>query len=565
MQSCFAMTGFGGNLGNKGGVGLRMRFYDTTMCFICSHLAAQRHNVAQREADFRSIIEKASFRGDPETAFSWELRDFKEEFNSNYNECVIGMLDHDILFWLGDLNYRIDQSIPIDEVLMKAKTKRRRELAYLLTRDQLLQEKQRKGLASAFGGFKEGKITFSPTFKYQVGTDLYDERPDKKIRAPAWCDRVLWRSLDSSHVKLVSYHRAEINVSDHKPVAAVFCTKTRKTCKDQHKSTFLNVVSEIKNWDLQGGSSKPEIKLGAHNVSFGTVRCMEPAQKVLRVANVGHTLAYLRFTSYIQGLKAFPKWLSVSPSCCLLEPGYTQNFSFTAKIDSQLATKVFAGEVQLEQLLVLRLEDGPEYYINVFARLAYTALATPLSMLVHHRQGTARSMLGIPMELYLLINGIILAGALDDPAAANELFTNSSGCQEEVEKVVEWLGAERDFDFKTRTVTSWPPLPSVPPRALAGGILELFRYVSSHTCTTIITISIFQKKIETLRKFPEPIVPPILLLGLNFTQDSGGNMPPEMLRHFCTSLPSINCNVFLYFTFFLRYISILPLVQSSPP
>ncbi len=47
------MTGFGGNLGNKGGVGIRMRFYDTTICFVCSHLAVQRHNVAQREADFR--------------------------------------------------------------------------------------------------------------------------------------------------------------------------------------------------------------------------------------------------------------------------------------------------------------------------------------------------------------------------------------------------------------------------------------------------------------------------------------------------------------------------------
>ncbi len=477
------MTGFGGNLGNKGGVGLRMQFYDTTMCFICSHLAAQRQNVVQREADFRSIIEKASFRGDPETAFSWELRDFSEEFNSNYDECTIGILDHDIIFWLGDLNYRINVSIPIDEVLTKAKTKSGREIAYLLTQDQLIQEKQRKGLTSAFGGFKEGKITFLPTFKYQVGTDSYDERPDKKIRAPAWCDRVLWRSLDASHVKLLSYHRAELNVSDHKPVAAVFRTKTRKTHKSQHRSTFHNVISEIKQLDAQGGSSKPEIKLGAHKVSFGTVRCMEPTQRILRVANIGRTLAYLRFTPQMQGLKAFPKWLSVSPSCCLLEPGYTQNFSFTAEIDGHIAAKVFAGEVQLEQLLVLRLEDGPEYYIDVFARLAYTALAMPLSMLVN-RQGKSRSMLGIPMELYLLINGIISTGVLDDPTAANELFTKaSSRCQEEVEKVVEWLGAERDFDFKTRTATSWPPLPNVSPWALAVGILELFRYVLSlHTC-----------------------------------------------------------------------------------
>ncbi len=296
----------------------------------------------------------------------------------------------------------------------------------------------------------------------------------------------------------------------------------------------------MKKWDLQGGSSKPEVRLGAHSVSLGTVRCMEPTLKVLRVANVGRSLAHLRFTSKVQGLKASPQWLSVSPSCCLLEPGYTQNFSFTATVDSRLATKVLIGEVKLERLLVLRLEDGPEYYIDVFARLARSALATPLATLVC-QQGKARSMLGVPMELYLLIDGIVSAGVLDDPApaAANELF-NSSGCQEEVEKIVEWLDTERDFDPQTHAVKTCPPLPNVSPCALANGILELFR------------------------RLPEPIVSPILLLGLNFSEDSGGNVFPRMLRQFYLSLPSINHNVFLYFTSFLRYYLFYTAAASYP-
>lgn len=40
--------------------------------------------------------------------------------------------------------------------------------------------------------FEEGPLTFKPTYKYQPGTDLYEQRPDKKLRAPAWCDRILW-------------------------------------------------------------------------------------------------------------------------------------------------------------------------------------------------------------------------------------------------------------------------------------------------------------------------------------------------------------------------------------
>ncbi len=46
-----------------------------------------------------------------------------------------------------------------------------------------------------------------------------------------------------------------------------------------------------------------------------------------------------------------------------------------------------------------------------------------------------------------------------------------------MDKVVEWLSAERDFDPKTSTMKSYPRLPNVRPSALADGILELFRYV----------------------------------------------------------------------------------------
>lgn len=48
--------------------------------------------------------------------------------------------------------------------------------------------------------------------RYQTGTDLYERRPDKKHRAPAWCDRVLWRSNtgNDSHIQCRVYDRAEL-------------------------------------------------------------------------------------------------------------------------------------------------------------------------------------------------------------------------------------------------------------------------------------------------------------------------------------------------------------------
>jgi phosphatidylinositol-bisphosphatase len=72
---------------------------------------------------------------------------------------------------------------------------------------QLTTERRR---LHCFEGFDEAKITFKPTYKYQAGTDRYDERPEKTIRSPAWCDRVLWRSTDGGvHMRALFYGRTE--------------------------------------------------------------------------------------------------------------------------------------------------------------------------------------------------------------------------------------------------------------------------------------------------------------------------------------------------------------------
>lgn len=54
---------------------------------------------------------------------------------------------------------------------------------------------------------------------------MYEERPEKKRRAPAWCDRVLWRAREAGHINCVRYSAADLVLSDHKPVCAELSTK----------------------------------------------------------------------------------------------------------------------------------------------------------------------------------------------------------------------------------------------------------------------------------------------------------------------------------------------------
>jgi hypothetical protein len=47
--------------GNKGGVAVRMRAFDTSVCFICTHLAAKQKNISSRNSNFHSLVNEIRF------------------------------------------------------------------------------------------------------------------------------------------------------------------------------------------------------------------------------------------------------------------------------------------------------------------------------------------------------------------------------------------------------------------------------------------------------------------------------------------------------------------------
>ena len=119
--------------------------------------------------------------------------------------------DHDMVFWLGDLNYRLSDldCQEVKELLNEG------NYGLLQEQDQFsIQRQQRR----VFLGYKEGDITFPPTYKYDPGTSDWDS--SEKSRPPAWTDRILWRG---ERVTQTAY-RSHMNllVSDHKPVSATF-------------------------------------------------------------------------------------------------------------------------------------------------------------------------------------------------------------------------------------------------------------------------------------------------------------------------------------------------------
>jgi len=75
-----------------------------------------------------------------------------------------------------------------------------------------------------FWGFNEGDYSFPPTFKVErhISPTVYNAK-----RAPAWCDRILWRSFPGFRISQTSLSSLEeVVTSDHKPVVSSFFVQT---------------------------------------------------------------------------------------------------------------------------------------------------------------------------------------------------------------------------------------------------------------------------------------------------------------------------------------------------
>ncbi|KAH9626053.1 hypothetical protein KSS87_000373 [Heliosperma pusillum] len=218
-------VGVMGYIGNKGAVSVSMSIYQTLFCFICTHLTSGEKELDQlkRNADVHEIRRRTIFRSGSGLGAPKNIQ------------------DHEKIIWLGDLNYRINLSYDETRRLIS-----RKEWSKLLEKDQLVRE-LRKG--HVFAGWCEGVLRFPPTYKYAVDSDNYvGEDPSKAgRRTPAWCDRVL---SFGKGIKLMSYRRSELKLSDHRPVTAIYDIEVEvfSSKKLQKALTFTN--AEIENDDI---------------------------------------------------------------------------------------------------------------------------------------------------------------------------------------------------------------------------------------------------------------------------------------------------------------------------
>ncbi|KAL1223074.1 Type I inositol polyphosphate 5-phosphatase 13 [Cardamine amara subsp. amara] len=339
--------GFGRAIGNKGGVGLRIRVFDRILCFVNCHLAAHLEAVTRRNADFNHIFRLMVFSRGQNLSNTAAAGVSTAAYTTKSNtipstgaeEIKSDLAAADMVTFFGDFNYRLF-GISYDEARDFIS---QRSFDWLRERDQLRAEMK---LGKVFQGMREALITFPPTYKFErnrAGLGGYDSGEKKRI--PAWCDRVIYRDTQSSPfsesnlqcpvVSSVIMYEACMDVtdSDHKPVRCKFHATIAHVDKSVRRQELGKIIKSNEKIisifeDLKG---VPETTVSTDNI------VLQSQDTVILTITNNSTTSKAIFSILCggqaivrddgedseynpRGSFGLPRWLEVSPAAGIINP-----------------------------------------------------------------------------------------------------------------------------------------------------------------------------------------------------------------------------------------------------
>jgi hypothetical protein len=335
--------------------------HETRICFVCSHFAADLDKTAKRNSDYRSTRQRLKF-----------------EYNANLDYYDLDA--HDIIFWFGDLNYRID-TFSLMNALELIFTN---ELDKLLVNDQLLKEKTN---LNVFEDYNEGKINFRPTYKYLVRQDTYAKHElVKNSQTPneltcdriGYTDRILWKQNSQDlNVNLTQYSAINtITLSDHKPVYAVFETEIKRIDIEKYDQKYNEWLKEN---DRRQNDEMPHITSSHLDYKFNNVLFYDRKHFSFTVTNTG-----LRLTNVDILFHGEDKWLTINPhSKEKLAPNSNYKIELKTNLSHSNLKRLNNIKPTSENFLVISCLNGNHLFFTASMEYKRTIIGYSIQSLSH--------------------------------------------------------------------------------------------------------------------------------------------------------------------------------------
>ncbi len=277
---------------------------------------------------------------------------------------------------------------------------------------------------------------------------------------------------------------------------------------------------------------------------FDDLRYRTRQRETITVTNTGQVGATFRFVPKLEERHICKPWLSINPPFSMLLPGESIAVNVEAYIDTAIANGLNYGREALDDILVMRLENGRDHFISISGALLPSCFGTSIARLVctpapirtarlengqdgyQEQQGDGKALdavLSVPKEIWRLVDAICndSAGVGGGPERAGSglqavgLFVESGSAQE-IAAVRECLDT--------------------------GAPLE--RNVSAH--------SLAETLLQLLDSLADTVVPTTMWPPPRTDFDHNVAALGTWCSRFLNQLPTSNYNLFVYLVAFLR-------------
>jgi len=257
---------------------------------------------------------------------------------------------------------------------------------------KLIMEKEKK---QAFTDFYESKIQFIPTYKYDIGTNIFDT--SEKKRVPAFCDRILWYKspnvLKPSEISLNKTSKEEdewiipknydsygtLTISDHKPVFSEFEILVRKVNKEKYSEIYTKLIKQL---DRHENDSIPVLTVSSSVIDFGKITNNISTTKSIIIKNEGKVLSYYELITSLDhnNSKSLFPYISVKPSSNSIYPGESQTVNITLTMTTETSLK------NIDEIIILSVKNGNEMFLSIKSEIIPSIIGIPIEALCQINQ-----------------------------------------------------------------------------------------------------------------------------------------------------------------------------------